>query len=209
MDVTLSNIGRRFNREWIFGGIDYTFENGQSYAILGHNGSGKSTLLQVIAGSLTPSSGTIAYMQDGKPVDIDEIYKSVSIAAPYLELIEEFSLSELLDFHFRFKRPLKQLTTKDIIDLLSLESSASKPLKYFSSGMKQRTKLALALCSDTPLTLLDEPASNLDLAGIAWYKNMINQFGGDRTLIVCSNQDLEYDFCNYRLQITDYKKTSR
>ena len=206
MDVKLNNIGRRFNREWIFEGVDYTFESGSSYAILGHNGSGKSTLLQVIAGSLTPSSGTIAYLQGDKPVDIDNIYQSVSIAAPYLELIEEFNLSELLDFHFRFKRPLNQLTTKQIIALLGLERSASKPLKYFSSGMKQRTKLAIALCSDTSLTLLDEPASNLDLAGIAWYKEMIDQFGRNRTLIVCSNQDFEYDFCSYKLQITDYKK---
>jgi ABC-type multidrug transport system ATPase subunit len=205
MDIKLNNIGRRFNREWIFEGIDYTFENGNSYAILGHNGSGKSTLLQVIAGSLTPSSGTIEYLEGDKSVDIDNIYQSVVIAAPYLELIEEFSLSELLDFHFRFKRPLKQLTTKQIIALLGLERSASKPLKYFSSGMKQRTKLALALCSDTPLTLLDEPASNLDHSGISWYKDMIDQFGKDRTLIVCSNQAVEYDFCSYQLQITDYK----
>ncbi|WP_407429986.1 ATP-binding cassette domain-containing protein [Arcticibacter sp.] len=206
MDVKLDNIGRRFNREWIFEGIDYTFKTGSSYAILGHNGSGKSTLLQVIAGSLSPSSGTIAYLQGDKTIDMDTVYQSVAVAAPYLELIEEFSLRELLDFHFRFKRPLNQLTTKQIIALLGLEKSASKPLKYFSSGMKQRTKLALALCSDTSLTLLDEPASNLDLAGIAWYKDMVAQFGGDRTLIVCSNQDFEYDFCSHQLQLTDYKK---
>ncbi|PRY53909.1 ABC transporter family protein [Arcticibacter pallidicorallinus] len=207
MDVILSNIGRRFNREWIFEGIDHTFESGQSYAILGHNGSGKSTLLQVIAGSLTPSSGTIAYMQGDTPVDIESVYQNVSIAAPYLELIEEFSLTELLDFHFRFKRPLDQLTTKQIISLLGLERSSSKPLKYFSSGMKQRTKLALALCSDTSLVLLDEPASNLDMAGTAWYKDIVGQFGKGRTLIVCSNQDFEYDFCDHQLKITDYKKT--
>lgn len=207
MDVKLDNIGRRFNREWIFEGVDYTFENGSSYAILGHNGSGKSTLLQVIAGSLSPSSGTIAYLHDGKSIDIDNIYQQVALAAPYLELIEEFSLSELLDFHFRFKRPLKQLTTKQIIALLGLERSASKPLKYFSSGMKQRTKLALALCSDTSLILLDEPASNLDSTGIAWYKEMVGQFCKNRTLIVCSNQDFEYDFCNYSVQITDYKRS--
>jgi len=206
MDVKLNNIGRRFNREWIFEGVDYTFENGSSYAILGHNGSGKSTLIQIIAGSLSPSSGTIAYLQNDKAVDIDNIYQSVAIAAPYLELIEEFNLSELIDFHFRFKNPLNQLTTKQIIALLGLERSASKPLKYFSSGMKQRTKLALALCSDTSLILLDEPASNLDLAGVTWYKEMVGQFGKDRTLIVCSNQDFEYDFCSYKLQITDYKK---
>lgn len=207
MQIKLDNIGRRFNREWIFEGIDYTFEQGQSYAVLGHNGSGKSTLLQMLAGSLTASAGTITYSCDGKQTDVEAVYQHVSIAAPYLELIEELSLNELLDFHFRFKRPLNQLTTKQIIALLGLETSASKPLKYFSSGMKQRTKLALALCSDTSLLLLDEPASNLDQTGVTWYRDMVDQFATGRTLIVCSNQSLEYEFCTNRLLITDYKRS--
>lgn len=206
MDIKLNNIGRRFNREWIFESIDYTFESGSSYAILGHNGSGKSTLLQVIAGSLSASSGTITYLEDGKNVDLDSIYQHIAVAAPYLELIEEFSLSELLDFHFRFKGSLNKLSTKQIITLAGLERSASKPLKYFSSGMKQRAKLTLALCSDTSLVLLDEPASNLDQSGISWYKEMVNQFGKNRTLIICSNQDYEYDFCSFNMRITDYKR---
>lgn len=206
MDIKLNNIGRRFNREWIFESIDYTFKSGSSYAILGHNGSGKSTLLQVISGSLSPSSGTITYLEDGKNIDIDSIYQHVAVAAPYLELIEEFSLSELLNFHFRFKRPLNKLSTKQIIALAGLERSAFKPLKYFSSGMKQRAKLTLALCSDTSLVLLDEPASNLDQTGISWYKEMVSQFGKDRTLIICSNQDYEYDFCSFNMRITDYKR---
>lgn len=206
MDVKLNNIGRRFNREWIFQGIDYTFESGNTYAILGHNGSGKSTLLQVIAGSLSPSSGSLAYLKDGKSFDSDSIYHHVSIAAPYMELIEEFNLRELLNFHFRFKQPLNQLTEKQILALTGLDKAASKPLKYFSSGMKQRIKLILALCSDTSLVLLDEPTSNLDQSGISWYREIISQFAKDRTLIVCSNQDYEYEFCNFNMHITDYKR---
>lgn len=206
MDVKLNNIGRRFNREWIFQGIDYTFESGNTYAILGHNGSGKSTLLQVIAGSLSPSSGSLAYLKDGKSFDSDSIYHHVSIAAPYMELIEEFNLRELLNFHFRFKQPLNQLTAKQILALTGLDKAASKPLKYFSSGMKQRIKLILALCSDTSLVLLDEPTSNLDQSGIFWYREIISQFAKDRTLIVCSNQDYEYEFCNFNMHITDYKR---
>lgn len=207
MEIKLDNIGRRFNREWIFEGVDYTFREKNSYAILGHNGSGKSTLLQVLAGSLTPSAGTVTYLREGQEIDAEHVYSYVSIAAPYLELIEELSLRELLEFHVRFKKPLQQLGVKDIIALLGFEKSASKPVKYFSSGMKQRAKLALALCSDTSLVLLDEPASNLDHSGINWYRNMVEQFGKERTLIVCSNQEFEYDFCKTSLLITDYKRT--
>ncbi|MGV3705791.1 MAG: ABC transporter ATP-binding protein [Arcticibacter sp.] len=207
MEIKLDNIGRRFNREWIFEGVNYTFQKNTSYAILGHNGSGKSTFLQVVAGSLSPSAGAISCNLKGKSVDMEHMYQHVSIAAPYLELIEEMSLRELLKFHFHFKKPLQQLSVEQIIALLGFERSAAKPVKYFSSGMKQRTKLALALCSDTPLVMLDEPASNLDSAGVTWYREMISQFGKDRTLIVCSNQEYEYDFCQEKLLITDYKRS--
>src|SRR5476649_2316778 len=102
--ISLQNIGRRFNREWIFRGVDYTFENNQSYAILGPNGSGKSTLLQVLNGSLAPSEGTLGYAYKGSAVEVESAYLHLSLAAPYLELIEDFTLEEMVDFHFQFKK---------------------------------------------------------------------------------------------------------
>jgi ABC-type multidrug transport system ATPase subunit len=205
MKIILEQISRRFNREWIFKNIDYSFEVGKSYAILGINGSGKSTLLQVISGSLSPSSGQLIYRFEEKEIPIEEVFKYLSIAAPYLELIEEFTLVEILDFHFQFKARLNNLTNEQLIKLLNMESSAKKQLKYFSSGMKQRVKLVLALCSDTPILLLDEPTSNLDEQGIDWYKSLINQFTNNRLVIVCSNQAHEYEFCGYQLKISNFK----
>jgi len=205
MQIKLADIGRRFNREWIFRNINYTFEQGKAYAILGHNGSGKSTLLQIIAGSLTPSEGTISFHNGGAELEIEEVFKELSIAAPYLELIEEFSLKELIDFHFSFKHYKEGLNAKAVIDILGFQQSKNKLIKYFSSGMKQRTKLALAFCSDTPILLLDEPTANFDNQGIEWYKGFIKDFCTNRLVIVCSNQEHEYDFCPSRLNITDYK----
>ena len=205
MQIILEQIGRRFNREWIFKKIDYSFKSGESYAILGINGSGKSTLLQVISGSLTPSTGTLAYSLNHKEIAVEQVFQQLSIAAPYLELIEEFTLTEVLDFHFNFKSRLNNLTNKDLIELLNMESSKNKQLKYFSSGMKQRVKLVLAICADTPLLLLDEPTSNLDDQGIKWYKDLVAKFTSNKLVIVCSNQAHEYEFCTHQLSITDYK----
>ncbi|WP_207429323.1 ABC transporter ATP-binding protein [Pedobacter sp. SYSU D00535] len=205
MKILLENIGRRFNREWIFKNLNYTFETGESYAILGRNGSGKSTLLQIIAGSLTPSEGRITYLQDSKKLDPDYVFPNLSIAAPYLDLVEEFTLTELINFHFKFKRFYAHFDTPAVIKLLGLGSSRHKPLKYFSSGMKQRTKLALAFCSDTSVLLLDEPTANLDSQGIAWYRSCIETFSERRLVIICSNQEHEYDFCQAQLNILDYK----
>lgn len=206
MKITLQNIGRRFNRDWIFRGIDYTFTLGESYAILGPNGSGKSTLLSVLNGSLSPSMGSINYLLQDKPVEAEEVFKQLSLAAPYLELIEEFTLFEMIDFHFKFKTYRQNLDRDSVIALLNMHESRNKMIKYFSSGMKQRLKLALAFCSDTPMLMLDEPTSNLDKQGVDWYLGLVQQFAANRLTVICSNQEHEYSFCNQALNISDYKK---
>jgi len=206
MKITLQNIGRRFNRDWIFRNIDYTFTSGETYAILGPNGSGKSTLLQVLNGSLSPSAGDISYYLDDQLLEIDTVFKQLSLAAPYLEVIEEFSLDEMIDFHFKFKAYRPGMDKEGVINLLSLAGARNKLIKYFSSGMKQRLKLALAFCSDTPMLMLDEPTSNLDTQGVDWYLSLVQQFALNRLTIICSNQEHEYSFCKHQLNISDYKK---
>ncbi|TCD27659.1 ABC transporter ATP-binding protein [Pedobacter psychrodurus] len=204
MKIALNNAGRRFNKEWIFRNLSTEFTSGNSYAILGPNGSGKSTLLSVLTGSLSPSEGEISF-SDTKEIPVEKIYKYISLAAPYLELVETFTLKESIDFHFKFKNFAPGLDSKKLITVLGLEKAANKEIKYFSSGMKQRTKLALACCTDTPILFLDEPTSNLDVQGISWYRELIENFGKDRLTIIGSNQIQEYDFCTNQIQISDYK----
>lgn len=204
MEISLNNIGRRFNKEWIFKNINYNFKQGQKYAILGPNGSGKSTLLSVLLGSLTPSEGEISYT-DSTVIRVEQIYQYISFAAPYLDLVEEFTLQETIDFHFQFKAYADGLNASGVLSLLGLEKSQDKALKHFSSGMKQRTKLALACCTNTPILLLDEPTSNLDEQGIDWYLALIKKFAGNKMVIIGSNQTHEYNFCEHQLSISDYK----
>ena len=204
MKITLQNIGRRFNKEWIFRGINYQFDQGQRYAVLGPNGSGKSTLLSVLLGSLTPSEGELKYLNP-QEINVESIYQHISFAAPYIDLIEEFTLQETIAFHFQFKEYTAGLNELEILDLLGLEKSQDKALKHFSSGMKQRTKLVLACCTNSPILLLDEPTSNLDPQGVDWYLSLIEKFGEHKTIIIGSNQAYEYSFCKERLMISDYK----
>ena len=205
MQIVLEHLGRRFNKEWIFRNIDFTFSQGQRYAILGPNGSGKSTLLSVLLGNLTPSEGKISYF-NGKEILPENIFKYISLAAPYLDLVEEFTLQETIDFHFKFKAYQAGFDSAAVLDLLALSRAEDKPLKYFSSGMKQRTKLALAFCADTPILVLDEPTSNLDAQGTDWYLGLIEKFTQDRLVLVGSNQAYEYGFCQHQLNILNYKK---
>lgn len=206
MTITLNNVGRRFNRDWIFRELSYTFNSGTIYAVLGPNGSGKSTLLQVLNGSLSPSAGKINFLFEDKPVEMEDVYQHLSLAAPYLEVIEDFSLIEMIDFHFKFKRYSTGMDKAGLVELLGMQTSKNKLIKYFSSGMKQRLKLALAFCSDTAMLMLDEPSSNLDSQGVKWYLDLVQQFAKDRLTIICSNQEHEYSFCDEQLNVLDYKK---
>jgi len=203
--ISLKGIGRRFNREWIFRGVDYEFSSGNSYAVLGPNGSGKSTILQVLNASLTPSEGQLSYTFNGALLEPEDVFNHISLAAPYLELIEDFSLAEMIDFHFKFKSFSAGLNKDKVIELLGLAAAKDKLIKYFSSGMKQRLKLALAFCADTAMLMLDEPTSNLDTQGVDWYLSLVQQYSKGRLVIICSNQEHEYSFCGERLLITDYK----
>ena len=240
MKITLSNAGKRFNRDWIFRHVNYEFINGHAYAITGPNGSGKSTLLQVIAGSVGSSEGNVEYwMADERwamaeneltinnsqiieninrpsandqrsssktKISTENIYQHISIAAPYLEVVEEMTLTEFLQFHQNFKPFLTEVNIEKIISLIGLQKSAHKQIRYFSSGMKQRVKLAQAIFTNTPVLLLDEPCTNLDSEGIELYQRLIKDYCKNRLVIVSSNDVQEYSFCEEKIDILMFKK---
>jgi ABC-type multidrug transport system ATPase subunit len=206
--VRLNNIGKRFNREWIFRRFTYQFQSGKSYAITGPNGSGKSTLLQVIAGALTHNEGSIE-ISNGQQATGNEqtgnFYQQISIAAPYLELIEEMTAREMLLFHAQFKPLSNVLSIEEILQTVGLQNAINKQIRYYSSGMKQRLKLVQAFFSNTPILLLDEPTTNLDTDGIALYHHLINNYTTNKLIIVSSNDKQEYDFCEEVIGIGGYK----
>lgn len=206
MKIKLTDVGKRFNREWIFRHLNFEFHSQISYAIIGPNGSGKSTLLQIIAGATIFNEGQIEYFLSGKNINTEKVYANISIAAPYLELVEEMTLIEFLQFHSSLKTWLPSFDSKKIISIINLEDAAQKQIRYFSSGMKQRVKLAQAIFSNVPVVLLDEPCTNLDEDGIILYKTLVNDHCKNRLLIVSSNDIQEYDFCKERIDMRNYKK---
>jgi len=206
MEICLEKIGKKFNTDWIFKNIDFVFPENSTTAILGRNGSGKSTLLQIICGSIFPSSGKISYRHSGRVLGEQEIFHHLTLVSPYQELIEEFTLKEALEFHFYFKPILPGYNINKAISILEYEKIANKPIGQLSTGMKQRIKLILALLSDVPLILLDEPTMNLDAPGKEWYLNRIDDLEKNRTLVICSNLDqIESGFAQHKLKIENYK----
>lgn len=207
--IILEAAGKKFNREWIFRNLSFQFEFGKSYAITGPNGSGKSTLLQCIAGAIHLSEGSLHYQsitaESSSRLADEDFYKQVSIAAPYLELIEEMTALEFLSFHQHFKPFLPGIEITEILTAVSLHNAANKQIRYYSSGMKQRLKLAQAFYSDVPVILLDEPCSNLDRAGYELYINLCSGPGKNRLTLVGSNDPQETEFCQQRIHLPDYQ----
>lgn len=209
MKVKLSNAGKRFNREWIFRNAGPQFNSSSSYAITGPNGSGKSTLLQCIGGMLQLSEGTIEYEEQlansSSTLAAEKVYQQISFCAPYMDVIEEMTLVEFFQFHSQFKSFVNRLSIDHIINEIGLADAREKQIRFYSSGMKQRVKLAQAIFSDTSIVLLDEPCSNLDTKGIDLYHSLIAGYCQERLVIVCSNDEVEYSFCKEVISVLDFK----
>lgn len=201
MNINLQSVGKRFENNWVFRNISQEFKEAGKYAVLGPNGSGKSTLLKAISGSLTITEGEVNYTYKGTALSMDALYYHITIAAPYLDLPEEYNLEELISFHKTFKRI--NLSAKEIIEKLELGHTRDRLYKRFSSGMKQRVKLGLAIMSDAPLLLLDEPCTALDASAVKWYQSLITDYSSHKTILVFSNhKEEEYKFCNSIIQLT-------
>ena len=205
MNIEVENLGKRFNREWIFKKLTFLFDAGTTYAIVGPNGCGKSTLLQVLWGQLPQSVGKIKYTRSSQVVEGSDVFEHLSIATPYMDLIEEFTLLEMVEFHFKFKKLRNGLSTNDFLELLELQPAKNKTLDKFSSGMRQRVKLGLAFYSDVQAIFLDEPTTNLDKTSTQWYLKNLHGLPKDMLIFIASNQEHEYPNDAKKIEILNYK----
>lgn len=208
--INLNGVAKKFQHKWIFRDISAILNRGDIVSVTGNNGSGKSTFLKILSGHLSPNKGDVIYF-DGteKKIDRDNIYEHLTFAAPYISLMSRLNLKENIDLYLKFKPLQNGLTTEGLIDLMQLKHAAHKELRFYSSGMQQRVKLAMAICADSSLLLLDEPTTNLDKEGMAWYTSVLKQFSQDRLIVIASNEERDFDLCNRSLSILDYKKKKR
>lgn len=192
MQIEAKGIGKRFQGQVVIQPMDVFVDQPGVYVLLGGNGSGKSTLMKMLAGMLTPSRGTLNYTsQTGETIPAENRYKHLAFAGPYHDVIEEMTLIEFLRFTSVF-RPF-MCSAEDCLDLMNLTQHAQKLISVFSSGMKQRVKLGLALFSTADVLFLDEPVSHLDAKAIDWYQVALAKAAADKIVFVASNHNpLEY-----------------
>jgi ABC-type multidrug transport system ATPase subunit len=192
ISINTQALSKRFNREWIFRNLDFQFNPGKVYAITGPNGSGKSTLLHVLWGQVPQTSGTIHYVSSAATIPVEEVHQQVAIAAPYMDLIEDFTLREMLNFHFRLRKIRYGLSIDNLLEIMYLRESQDKFIRNFSSGMKQRLKLGLAFYTEASLIFFDEPGSHLDAVAFVWYRDQLKKLPADCLIFIGSNDPEEY-----------------
>lgn len=202
MDIHLKDLSKRFDENFVLRKFNYQFNSNGRYAIQGANGSGKSTLLKIISGHLTPSLGQIEYLINAEAIKRGEIYRHLSFTAPYIDLIEDFNLKEIYDYHSSFKKLKGISSLEEFREVLDYEEI--KPLKLihnYSSGMKNRLKLALHVLTDADVLLLDEPSSFLDADGVEWFQKLLKSNLEHKTLIIASNDAKDFEHCDKLIEI--------
>lgn len=202
--IEAENLSKKFLRRFVFKDFNYSFVEGKSYAVTGANGSGKSTLLQILCGYMMATKGKTIFRNDKVVIDEEEHFNYCSIASPFMELIEEYTVAEHIIFHAKLK-PMLITDSNEIGSIFQLENELKKPIKYLSSGNKQRVKLALAFCTNCKVLLLDEPTQNLDNRGVELYLGAIERFTKNKLVLVSSNDEREYEFCDEIIKIDSYK----
>lgn len=206
IQIKVENLTKTFNKEIIVRNFSFDFSVNKSTAITGSNGSGKSTLLKLISGIILPNKGTITFYKGENKIPEEKWFQHISFCSPAQELIQEFTLTEMIDFHLRFKILDNGMTKDDFLKQTYFRGHEEKKIALFSSGMKQRLKLALALYSKSQVLLLDEPTTNMDEEGIKWYHQNILKTIPNRLVIIASNQKHEFNFCDQKIGIEDYKQ---
>jgi len=208
ININLESLSKKVSAsELLFKNMNYSINAGEVIAITGPNGSGKSTLLKILAGVMKPTDGKITVNINNQDINIDNFYKYFGFVAPYLNLYEEFNPIE----HLRVICKMRNIKFSNEIAMnylaqFNLQEHYLKPIKAFSSGMKQRMKLILAILNHPSILFLDEPFSNLDEEGISNFEKIIDDFHNrDNVIFIASNDEREISLSNKKINILNYR----
>ncbi len=198
--LKVDNLSKKFNNKKIFSNVSFELLAGDSIAITGRNGSGKSTLVKIIAGLLGKSSGDVTLNIDNNSITHEILHKHIGFVSPYLNLYDEFTGYENLKLTADI-RDIGSGNINDVLKRVGLYERRNDLLKIYSSGMKQRLKLAFGILHNPQLLILDEPTSNLDREGVKIVDDIAEEYKKDRMLIIATNDEHERNLCgkNYAL----------
>lgn len=201
IQLTVTSLQKQYGRNIVFDGL--SFDSGPGIlGVSGHNGSGKSTLLKCLAGILKPTSGTVLWKKEGNNISPADLKKKIGYAAPYINLYEELTVWENLEFILNVRSsPFHNRISSTLAELDCTVFSHSL-FGSLSTGQQQRVRLAAAIIHQPEMLFLDEPGSNLDEKGRANVASIVQSFRNSKGfLILASNTTEELGLCDHIIDL--------
>jgi ABC-type multidrug transport system ATPase subunit len=199
--LSVISLEKKFGIKTVFTGLDFSIQS-CVLGIAGTNGSGKSTLLKCISGLLKPTKGRADWQIDGEPVGRTAIKKHLGYVAPYVELYEELSVTENLEFIKNLRELKMQNNIPAILETFEALKLADQPFGSLSTGQRQRIKLAAALIHQPRILVLDEPGSNLDGKGKRAVRQLVDKYRNEQSMVLlASNMTEELDLCDEIIEL--------
>ncbi|HCU22772.1 MAG TPA: ABC transporter [Candidatus Atribacteria bacterium] len=199
MSYSLDNLSFYYlPKKPIIKNLHLELERGCSYVLLGTNGSGKTTFLRILNGLLKPVFGSIRLNDtDLHSYKRSKIAQLVSFVPQNYTVHFPFTVYEtVLMGRYPYKANFSDYSQKDhqttlsILEKTGLSELAYKKITEISGGEKQRVALARSLCQQTPILLLDEPFSNLDIHYSLFFIRLFKDLVQKGSLVVTSVHDL-------------------
>ncbi len=192
--IRLENISKKFLDFYVLKNISLKFELGKITGIIGPNGAGKSTLLKIVSGFLLPESGFI-FLNDKKVKDFENLKYILSYMPEMMQLYPDYYVSEFLRYYHR----VLNFKDEELFNSLGLKSILNKKIKVLSKGWHQRLKLYIALCTQKPVIVLDEPFEGFDPLQMNEIIKVIKMYQEKGKTFVISIHQLTYaqKICDY------------
>lgn len=202
MELTANRIIKRFGHFLVLKNINLKVSSGSAIAITGPNGSGKTTLVKILCNLMAPTRGEVIYQKNGKKIERENIFQYIGLVGPYLQLYQELSAQENIDFFARM-RNLKNYSprVKYLMELFNLNGREHDAVKTYSSGMQQRLKYVCALIHEPEVLFVDEPRSNLDQKGIEAVYSILREQKKDKILVISTNDQEDLTLADQVIQV--------
>ncbi len=196
--ISGEGLAKKFGRNTLFRDISLTAATGESLSITGPNGSGKSTLMKILTGIQRPSAGRVD-LASGASIEPARWLSHIGYTGPLVNPYDELTGWENITFAAR--RADAGDRACRLLESFGLGLHRDKKVKHYSSGMKQRLKLILAVLNDPPVLMLDEAGTNLDAAGTALLHSYLESVRKEKIIILATNDPLEEKLCGRTISL--------
>jgi len=193
INIGADSVTKRFGAHLLFRDLTFNVSPGETFYITGANGAGKSTLLQIIAGIQKPYSGRVVWNKNNVTITLENYLKYTGFTGPQVNPYDMLTAVENIEFVSGSGADAGKISS--LLQLFGIHKERNRPVKYYSSGMKQRLKIICAIVNDPPVILLDEPGSSLDTKGKDILYSTIEKINPGKTIIIATNEQDEINLC--------------